>query len=107
MDKHRKSCVHCGESRIRMRKTTKKMVPDRVLRNIQVDGAVYCLMAIGLALFSSIIVDDVNDFFKLCALGGGISVVLLPGWWFLRVSIFMHKRRNHYKCLKCAYTWDE
>ena len=104
---YKKSCIKCGEIRIRMRKATNQMVSDRALRNIRVDGVVCCLTVIGLALLSFIIANDAKEFFTFCAIAVGITVALLPGWWFLRVFPFRQKQIYHYKCPKCACTWDE
>jgi len=107
VDKYRISCIKCGEKHVRMRKATNKMVSKRALRNMRVDVVVCSLTLIGLAFFGFLIVDYENMFFIHCSMVVvGIAVVLLLSWWFLRVRPLTRKPMHHYKCSKCAYTWD-
>lgn len=90
-----------------MRRVTNKELSDSVRQTIWKDVVSYCMAVFGFGLCCYVLAYDESVFDTYCAIIFGMTMVLIPSWWYLRIAPLRHQKKYHYKCSKCADTWDE
>jgi hypothetical protein len=103
LEKHRIHCISCGEKRVRMRKGTNEMVSEVQLRNIRLAGSGFCLAVISLTGFGVLFSDSLID---IATAAGSIALAMFFAAWLLSAFTLTRKKKRHYKCSNCGYTWD-
>ena len=75
---------------------------------MRIAGGACFLIVICLVFYGFLVIDDgEKEIFMLCVMVAvGIAAVLFFSWWFLQVRPLSRKPMHHYKCSKCAYTWE-